>query len=153
MDNTNIETELIKANITDVIISQMRDTYMKLVVKDTEDAIGYEVVSSARKDVKSFRVKVEKILKEIRRPAFEFQKSVVAKEKEIVAKVSEVEDYLTLQELIFKPKEEVIIEPLTDEQKLDKYIKQIQAVVVPVMDTDEGKKNLEKVVKILAKLA
>lgn len=152
MDNINIEQELVKVNITDTIITKMKDSYMGLVVKDNTDEVGFQAVTTARKDVKSFRVKVEKILKDIRKPAYDFQKSVVAKEKEIVAKVSEIEDYLTTQELIYKPKEVEIEQPLTDDEKITLYVKSLIAVKIPELTTEKGKETITKITNYLIEL-
>lgn len=141
-DTKVIEVELVKANITDQVINKMRDDYMPLKVKDIYDKPGFEAVTTARKEVKKFRVTVEKILKEVRQPALDFQKSVVAKEKEVVAKISEIEDYLTSQEDIFNRVEHTIVTPLTDDELIVNYKKALLAVKAPELTTNEGKEKL-----------
>lgn len=149
MDNEKIQQELVKANITDQVIAKMRDQFMNLKVIDANDKVGFEAVSTARKEAKKFRVGVEKFLKALREPATMFQKAVVAKEKEISAKIEEIEDYLASQEEIFSPKEVVIDIPMTDDQKIELYAKTLLAVKIPVVDTEEGKKKLEGIINAL----
>lgn len=142
LDTKVIETELIKANITDQVISKMREDYLPLKVKDIYDKPGFEAVTTARKDVKKFRVNVEKILKLVRQPALDFQKSVVAKEKEVVAKISEIEDYLTSQEDIFNRKVEEVKILTPDEQDKEMLTilkKQIDGIKFPELQTDKAK--------------
>jgi hypothetical protein len=142
LDTNVIETELIKANITDQVINKMREDYLPLKVKDIYDKPGFEAVTTARKDVKKFRVNVEKILKLVRQPALEFQKAVVAKEKEVVAKISEIEDYLTSQEDIYNRKVEEVKTLTPDEQDREMLAilkKQIDGIKFPELQTDSAK--------------
>lgn len=147
-----IETELVKANLTDQVISKMRSDYMGLVVKDRSDKPGFEAVSTARKEAKKFRVSVEKFLKALRAPATDFQKAVVAKEKEIVAKIDEIEAYLTSQEEVFNPKEVEEVKELSDPEKIISYMKALLSVRVPEMKTESGKARIEQIVRIITTL-
>lgn len=150
LDTNVIETELVKANITDQVIAKMKEDYMPLKVNDVYDKVGFEAVNTARKEVKKFRVSVEKILKSVREPAVAFQKAVVAKEKEIVAKISEVEDYLTSQEDIYN---RVLPEVVTDDDYDTKTIEQIKktlnAVSKTELKTDWAKTKLAKAIQFL----
>lgn len=152
MNQEAIENELVKANITDQVIAKMKSDYMELKVKDRSDKVGFEAVSTARKEVKKFRVSCEKLLKQVREPAVSFQKSVVAKEKEVVAKISEIEEYLTSQEEIFNPKEIVAEDVISDSQRIDMYVKSIKNVKLPEVTEPIAKKRLETIVEIINKL-
>lgn len=150
LDTKVIETELVKANITDQVIARMKTDYMPLKVKDTYDKVGFEAVTTARKEVKKFRVLCEKTLKAVREPAVAFQKSVIAKEKEVVAKISEIEDYLISQEEVMNPKE--VTPESSDEEKVDSYIKKIKAVPVPEITEEIEKARLERITKLIAQI-
>lgn len=154
MENTNkieekIETALIEANITDAKISEMKEKYFGLSVEDKEDNVGFQAVTTARKEVKSFRVSVEKFAKELRTPATLFQKAVIAKEKEIVGKIEEIENYLILQEEVFNPKEVVIEKELTDEEKFNDYIMSLLKVKIPEIKDEVISKELQEVIKFI----
>lgn len=146
--NKAVEQELVKSNLTEQAIAQMRQRFMSLKVIDSSDKVGYEAVSTARKEAKKFRVAIEKALKKLREPYVAFQKAVVAKEKDLSGQIEEIEDYLQAQEYIFKPREveEVVEKPLTDQEKLKGYIVDILNVPLPEMSTDIGKEWLNKIV-------
>jgi len=149
MEHTNIDSELVKANITDQTIASMRERFMTLKVTGLLDKVGYEAVTTARKEAKSFRVTVEKFLKQLREPAVAFQKSVIAKEKDIVGRIEEIEEYLTSQEEIYKPKAVVVDTPMTDEERMFKFKRNILAVETPKMDSDESQKKADDLRKAI----
>jgi hypothetical protein len=146
---SRIETALIEADITDTKIAGMKDKYFQLSVEDKEDNVGFQAVTTARKEVKSFRVSVEKFAKELRTPATLFQKAVISKEKEIVGKITEIEDYLISQEEIFNPKEVVSEKELTDEEKFNEYIISLLKVKIPEIEDENVKTKLQEVIKFL----
>lgn len=154
MEQTNkieekIEIALMEANITDAKISELKDKYLGLVVEGTDDNVGFQAVTTARKEVKSFRVSVEKFAKELRSPATAFQKAVIVKEKEIVGRISEIENYLVSQEEVFNPKEVVFEKELTDEEKFNGYIMSLSKVKIPEITDEEIKKKLDAVIKFI----
>lgn len=148
----DIEKELVKANITDAVINKLRADYIVLVVKDKTDRVGFEIVNSARKEVKRVRVSITKFLKDLRTPAFDFQKAVVAKEKDIVSRLDEIETYLGSQEEIYNPKLVEEVKVLTDEEKLTVYANQILKIDLPIMEKKENLEKLEKFSEKLVKL-
>ncbi len=148
MENTNLDTnvievELVKADLTDVAIKKMEDSFMGLSIKDVYDKTGYDVVHSALKEAKSFRIAVEKTLKAVRAPAFEFQKIVVAKEKELSERVKKIEAHLKSQEDIYNQEAipaAVIQTP--EEQDADSIVKLRNMIIdipMPTMFTTSGK--------------
>ncbi len=145
MKQTNIEAELVKANITDQVISKMRQDFLVLKVEGVHDATGFAAVKNARKQARKFRIDVEKFLKELREPALAFQKAVVAKEKEISTKLEEIEDYLKTQEEIYEPKVVVPERELTDEEKVILYAKQLRAVKPPLVRSEFGQFCVKKI--------
>jgi len=93
-----ISNELIKHNVTEAIISKLREDYLPLKIAGIEDKETYLLVKDARKKCKEIRVLAKKICVEGREDAVAIQKAWVAKEKEVTSKIGEVEDYLEKQE-------------------------------------------------------
>lgn len=93
-----IKQELIKGNITEAVIAELKEKYLPLTINGQEDKEGFLAVQEARKEVKRIRILAERICKKGREQALLEQKLWVTKEKEVVAKFSEVEDYLEKQE-------------------------------------------------------
>lgn len=93
-----ISNELVKANVTEAKIAELREKYMPLKINGIEDKETYIQVKEARKDCKSWRVLAEKLCKKGREEAVAIQKAWVAKEKEVTTQIGEVEDYLEKQE-------------------------------------------------------
>ncbi len=76
----------------------MRDEYMPLAIRDVNDAAGFKAVHSARMVVKSHRVQVEKVRKELKADALEYGRRVDGEAKRIVAMLKPIEDHLAQQE-------------------------------------------------------
>jgi hypothetical protein len=93
-----INQELIKANVTESIIANLKEKYLPLKISGIDDKETYLIVKEARKECKSLRVMAEKICKKGREEAVAIQKAWVAKEKEVTGQIGEVEDYLEKQE-------------------------------------------------------
>lgn len=151
MNQETIGQELEKANIY-TEIARIKTNYGTLTVKDELDKVGFEAVTTARKEVKKFRVSVEKFAKSLREPALAFQKAVIAKEKEIVSQIEEVENYLTAQEEIYSPTPVVADTPMTDADRLASYKESLLKVKLPVMETEEGRTRLENLTRGLTNL-
>lgn len=89
-----IENTLIKANVTEQVISALKEKYGNLRLADIEDKEGYLDIKEARKEVRKVGILTEKLCKKGREDAVSIQKKWLAKEKEILAKIAEVEDPL-----------------------------------------------------------
>ena len=98
IDSTRIENELVKHNLTDSVLAQMRDEYLPLKINGITDRQGYKKVKAARLKCKNTRILAEKICKRGREAALIEQRAWIAKEKEVCTKISEVEEYLEKQE-------------------------------------------------------
>lgn len=90
--------ELVKANVTEAVISTLRERYLPLKIASLEDKETYLLVKEGRKECKSLRVMAKKICTSGREEATAIQKAWIAKEKEVTGKIAEVEDYLEAQE-------------------------------------------------------
>lgn len=89
------ENILEKFNITDHVISAMKDRYMPLSIKGIEDKAGYLMVKEARLTIKSKRVEVEKIRKELKEDALRYGRIVDAEAKRITALLEPIEHHLS----------------------------------------------------------
>jgi len=97
-----ISSELVKHNYTEAKLQEFEE-YLKLDIVD-DDKESYLVIKEKRKEVKSYRVAVEKFCKFKREDAVKIQKAWVSKENELVEKISKVEDYLEGKEKAYEKK-------------------------------------------------
>lgn len=93
-----IDSSLVKQNVTDALLSKLEKDYGGLKINGPEDKEGYLVVQAARKDCKSVRVLISKICKMGRAKANAEAKKWVNKENELVDRVAKVEDVLEADE-------------------------------------------------------
>lgn len=93
-----ISQELVKANVTETIIADLKNRYLPLKINGIEDKETYLLVKEARKECKSLRIMAEKICKKGREEAVAIQKAWVTKEKDVAGRIGEVEDHLEKQE-------------------------------------------------------
>lgn len=95
--NQKIETSLVKENVTDKVISKLRE-YLTLTINGQEDKEGFLAVQEARKSAKRLRVLAENICKAGRAEANAISKAWIAKQNEVTSQISEVEDALQKME-------------------------------------------------------
>jgi hypothetical protein len=88
---TVIETALQKENITQRVISELKEKYLPLEIKGVDDKAGYKIVDEARKHCKSIRVLASNICKAGREESIKIQKAWIAKEKEVTGEIEAVE--------------------------------------------------------------
>lgn len=113
-----IETELVKHNVTDATIAELRTKYLPLTISGIEDKKGYKEADEARKVCKNLRVLASKICKDGREDAIKVQKAWIAKEKEVTGQISEVEEHLVDEmQRIDDEKERIRLETERKEQE------------------------------------
>ncbi len=117
-----INQELVKANVTEAIIANLKEKYLPLKINGLEDKETYIQVKDARKECKGLRIMAEKICKKGREDAVAIQKAWVAKEKEVAGKIGEVEDYLESEEKGY--------EALVEKDKADRKRKQEEQFIL-----------------------
>jgi chemotaxis protein histidine kinase CheA len=83
---------------TDTAIAAMAAEFMPLVIRGIDDAEGAKAVHSARMVVKSHRIQVEKVRKELKADSIEYGRRVDAEAKRIFSKLEPIESYLSEQE-------------------------------------------------------
>lgn len=127
IDPEKINNELIKQNITEQALVEMKQNFMTLKITDINDKDGYKKVEEARKLCKNTRILASKICKKGREAAIAEQKAWVAKEKEVVAQISEVEEYLEAQVKLIDDEKEKIKKKKEEEeqQRLQTRISQL----------------------------
>jgi hypothetical protein len=86
-----IQTKLVQNNVTDQVLTALKDRYSGLKLKELDDKESYLEIKAAVKDCAKVRNLAVKVCKEGREDAVRIQKLWVAKEKEVVARVAEVE--------------------------------------------------------------
>jgi hypothetical protein len=93
-----INSTLVKKNVTDSLIKKYRDEYMGLTINGVEDKEGFEAVYSARQTAKNTRILVKNICTEGRATLQAKAKQWIAKQKELTAQIEEIEAHLQKQE-------------------------------------------------------
>ena len=101
-----METNIVKYDITDAAISDMKSIYMNLIITDLDDKEQFDSVHSARMIVKGKRVEIENRRKELKAAALAYGREVDSKAKEIFGKLEPIESHLEREE-----------RKVTDEQK------------------------------------
>jgi hypothetical protein len=91
---------LIKYNVSDAIITEMRQQMMPLTVTGPEDKVGAEMIHNQRMIVKLHRVDVEKTRKALKADALEFGRKVDNEAKRLTTALEEIENHLLTQEEI-----------------------------------------------------
>ena len=103
-----MDTQIAKFNLPDAAIAQMTGQFLPLKIADANDVAGYKAVHEARMLVKSKRVEVEKVRKELKADALEYGRKVDAEAKRITAMLQPIEDHLTAEEEAYLAEKERI---------------------------------------------
>jgi len=82
-DLDDVPTQIAKFNLPDTAIALMATAYLPLTIADVNDTEGFKAVHEARMVVKSKRVDVEKVRKELKADALEYGRKVDAEAKRI----------------------------------------------------------------------
>lgn len=103
-----INSELVKENITEKILSELETKYDALTINGQEDKKGFEAVVAARKECKKMMALITTICEKGREPALEEQREWIATEKKHKERVGKLKDYLEKQEKEYEAKEKEI---------------------------------------------
>lgn len=93
VDVSKIENALVKRNVTEEAIAQLK-TFLDLKVNGIADKEGYKLADESRKICKKIRGLTKEVCQEGRAAAIAEQKAWIAKEKEITGEIEAVEEYL-----------------------------------------------------------
>lgn len=110
-----ITTELQKFEtefeINETGLVALRDSFKELKIDGQEDRAGLKVVETARKTLKSQRVKIKKASESLRESAVRFQKAVIEREKSLISIIEPTEDLLSgLEDDYYAEKERLRLE-------------------------------------------
>lgn len=94
----NAEKAVKQFNITDAAIEKMKKEYLSLSIDGLDDKDGYKKVHEARMDVKSKRVEVDKMRKDLNSDALAYQRAVNGEAKRITELLEPIEAHLTAEE-------------------------------------------------------
>lgn len=90
--------DVVKLNITDAAISQMREDFMPLRIDGVNDKAGLRKVYESRQIVKKTRVGVVKYADELKEQAIIWQNKVNTEKNRVVDKLKEIEEHLQKEE-------------------------------------------------------
>lgn len=93
-----IKNEMQKVNVNDLAIEQVRKSYSGLKIVDKDDKEGYELVHTARMDVRDMRLKIEAKRKEMKADSLEYGKLVDGEAKRLTALLEPIETHLEAEE-------------------------------------------------------
>lgn len=96
-----IETELVRANVTDAVLANLKTKYGGMKLKALDDKESYLELKEAAKECSKIRNVAVKLCKAGRADAIKVQGLWIAKEKEVVGKVEEVEKPLDAEIALF----------------------------------------------------
>lgn len=120
-----IETALVRHNVTDAVIQQLKAKYGGLKLAALDDKESYLEIKQAAKDCAKLRNLAAKVCKEGREEALKIQKLWVSKQNEVVAKIEQIEK--PLDEEIAKYDAEVERKKNEERQRQeDEYMRRTQ---------------------------
>lgn len=96
-----IESKLVQNNVTQQVLTALKDKYGGLKLKALDDKESYLEIKAAARECAKVRTLTVKICKEGREEAVKTQKLWIAKEKEIVAEVDTVESALDAETALY----------------------------------------------------
>lgn len=130
-----VTLDLVKRyNVADEKIAELREKFMPLTIAGVEDRRGYDMVHSARMEIRDLRVTVEKTRKALKEDALEYGRKVDREAKRIASQLAPIEDHLEAQEKAVDAEREKIKAQKQAEAAalLQKRIEALQAVGHPV---------------------
>jgi len=92
------ETAVVKYDITDKAVAEMKSFYMGLTISDMDDKEQFDTVHDARMVVKTHRVAVEKRRKELKADAISWGRKVDTEAKRIFGMLEPIESHLMAEE-------------------------------------------------------
>ncbi|MFA5346553.1 MAG: hypothetical protein WC294_00280 [Methanoregula sp.] len=102
----DVSKDLVRFNVTDAAIAELKEKYMALEIGDLASKKEFEAVHEARMDMVKRRTDVTKVGKELRSEALEYQKKVIEEEKRIIGLMEPIETHLTAEEQKVKDEKE-----------------------------------------------
>lgn len=95
--DSEISQTLVRANVTDAVIAELKNKYGGMKLKSIDDKEGYLDIVEARKQTRKIGIMAEKICKAGREDAVAIQKKWLGKEKEVLGNINEVQEPLDVE--------------------------------------------------------
>ena len=111
---TEINDTLVKANITEALIADLKERYSGLKLESINDRDGYELIKAARKECKMWRVTADKLCKAGREDYNKKAQAWIEKGKEVCGEIATIENELEAQEKAFEQEKERVKKELTE---------------------------------------
>ena len=90
--------ELQKYQLTDAMISEAKDQFLKLTIAGVDDSAGLKAVHSARMKIKNWRIDVEKARKAEKSRILEYGRALDSEAKRLTDLLTPIEDHLEAEE-------------------------------------------------------
>jgi len=94
----NDTNAIVKMNVTDQAIAEMKEKYSGLTINGIEDKAGYKAVYEARQIVKKTRTGVQSFAKGLKEKALEWQRKVNAEQARVIGELESIESKLQAEE-------------------------------------------------------
>jgi hypothetical protein len=139
-----IDNTLVKYNLTDAVISDLKEKYGELRLKSIDDKESYLEVCAARKEVRKWGILTEKITKAGRQKAIDIQKLWLKKESDVLDKIAAVQDPLDAE---IKKYEDEVQRKETEaaNRREEAYIKRQSQLLKMGASYENGSFNLNQV--------
>ena len=125
-----ISTEIKKFNLADAKIAELKEQFKDLEISGVEDKDGYKAVSEAIKIVRTYRVGVEKVRKQIKENYLKTGRAIDEEAKRLTASLEEIENPLKAkkQEIDDEIQAEKDRQEAEAQAKTDKRVEELEAV-------------------------
>lgn len=120
---SSINTALIKANITDQVLAELKQRHGKVRLKSIEDKESYLECKASSKEIRKIEIAAEKICEVGRAEAIKVQRLWISKQKELLAKTAEIKDPIDADIKKFEDeveRKEIIIAQLREETYMNR---------------------------------
>jgi hypothetical protein len=87
-----IETSLVKANITDRVLAELKEKYKDVRLKSLEDKESFLECKAASKEIRKVEIAIEKLCERGRSEAVAIQRKWIAKQKSLLATTGETKN-------------------------------------------------------------
>lgn len=123
-----IEQELVKANVTEMVIAELTKKYGSLRLKSIDDKESYLELKAARKEVRKIGILTEECCENGRASAVKEQRLWLAKQKEVLAKIALVQDPIDADIKRFDD-EEARLDAIKKESEKERLIKRQSSLI------------------------
>lgn len=123
-----INKELVKVNVTDVIVAKLKEQYSGLTLKSKDDTESYLELKEARKVVRKVEILGEKAFKELKEYPNKVRNYILKKEKEFAEKFTVI--YPNLDNGIKEYEDEKLRKENEEKERKEKIFQERQATLI-----------------------